>query len=886
MPISSVSKTFTPSDPVMETDLDLLAKVNNFEQLGFNQGAEQVQNEIDNWSMLSNVAKPQDRDYINKKLNNLVSGINNIGGVDLKDPNNVNAIKSLGYNVYGDNNITNAVSTTKKLQQLQQDIVDKSNGKNAKDYDPVVGNYLVNKYSDWLNDGKVGTSFEGPTELPIGTFNNYLDKVGKVTKDLTPDATSLPYGVSAQSAGYIQVGDKFIKKARYEQAIQSVTDANDMNVIKAHAWSQMRGIPDDELTGLQYNNYNSKIQDLQSQYNSLKAKRATTKDPQQQADLDGQMQQLKNGIGDINDTKQKFFNGVNGKKLDNDTRDGISTNLFYDAFVNQYSNAKAFDQNSQELKLNEPLAFTLKENRLNNEFQANNQLGWFRAKTDQDRADYEGIKAAYETMDPTLMKNFGITGPVINAPITTLTNTDNPLKISPQNTVQAADANLTNAQNRFYDVGMQYLVTHITDPNLNIDKLFIKNKDGSFQPKDRDSEEKIHQILMSKYNEINNLSNTPLEQRSNKSFGQDDLTLQRSIQDMRDAQLFKDNMKSVEDDVFKKTYGNSDLVLPRNQKITFQISPTYKTMYSYEDLNNLQENAKADPKGPAAQKLEQLKKSKVISATDGAILKQLNPNVVHGDISFSTQNSVDVFDKIKDYYDATADIWEKEGKDYKSSINYSSSLPHLKNGKLAGGWGNYLYESAKQSLLASGDKDGAASLIEDDMDLQSVSPQLDLSQPGKFKYIMNVKQSNVKDGDHKSGDKIIPVDITNMVTGDHPNPVLLNLFPKDNATAVAGMILNKNGYTPGFNQKNTLRTLGTNSIQYQIVENRDPITKQLNGFKVSAFIPGKNIVVSIPNPTTLETTLPVDMNGVQNTVNYWFQNQENIQHLLQINNVK
>ena len=168
----------------------------------------------------------------------------------LSDTNNVNAIKTWGIVLYADQNIMNPVLTTKRMQTLEQDIYTKTNGKNAKDYDSVYGEYLQNQYSDWLNDGKQGTGYSGPTSLPQGNFDQYQEKLQKGLAKLTPDLNEAPQG-TADALNYYQVGDKFIKKERVQAFIDANTTEQDHAILNAHAWKGFQGYSDTALLQLQ-----------------------------------------------------------------------------------------------------------------------------------------------------------------------------------------------------------------------------------------------------------------------------------------------------------------------------------------------------------------------------------------------------------------------------------------------------------------------------------------------------------------------------------------------------------------------------------------------------------------------------------------------------------
>src|SRR5687767_13400169 len=108
MAISYKSTVHKPIDYTQPVDLNLLGKVLQYEQGEFDKGVRNVQSTIDSIAALD-VVKDVDRQYLNTKLSNLVSSINNIGGVDYSDPNVQNQISGMGSQIYGDDKVINAV---------------------------------------------------------------------------------------------------------------------------------------------------------------------------------------------------------------------------------------------------------------------------------------------------------------------------------------------------------------------------------------------------------------------------------------------------------------------------------------------------------------------------------------------------------------------------------------------------------------------------------------------------------------------------------------------------------------------------------------------------------------------------------------------------------
>lgn len=355
MPISSVSRVFNAPDPVMETDLELLAKVNTFQQTKFDTGAAALQQEVDNWAAMTQIAKPELRQYANTKLVNLVNGISNLGGVNLSDVNNVNSLKSMGYNIYGDSRIMDGIETTMKMKALQADASKKLSGKDAGKYDNTLSNYLMKGYQEWASDGDVeNTRYDGPVALPEGNMNMINEKVQKYLKELKPDAESMPQGDLAKSYGYFQVDGKWLKGDRIREAINAVTDENDSLIFKAHGWAALNNNSDRDLQdkiGLVYDTTSANIK---RQINTLQTQLNNTSDAGTKMQIEQLIQQQKTALV-VNEKEKKAFIGK--PQLSSEEREGIQESLYRNAWQSNIENSYGYNQQKTEYKANMPLIF-------------------------------------------------------------------------------------------------------------------------------------------------------------------------------------------------------------------------------------------------------------------------------------------------------------------------------------------------------------------------------------------------------------------------------------------------------------------------------------------------------------------------------------------------
>lgn len=926
MPISSAStRVFKAEDPVMETDLQLLAKVNEYQQEKFDEGEKNLQNEINNWSMLANVAKPQDRDYINAKLNKLVSGIQQMGGVDLSDVNNVNALKAQGYNLYGDDNVMNPVLTTRKMNALQQDIYNKTNGKNAKDYDNVYGEYLLNQYQDWLNDGQQGSKFDGPTSLPQGSFDNYNKKVSDALNKLTPDLNEAPQN-AGEAWNYYQVGDKFIKKDRVIAAINAVTSAQDRDVMSAHAWKSMGVLPDAQLLALQNNSYNSKLKDLQDTYNTLQHQKSLTSDFQQKELFTSQMNQIKGSIDGINKQKQQLAT-LGQSPLDKGIQKQLRDNLFNEAYQDQWATARAFEQKKVELKMNQGRAEELKFNQHAYEF--GKMYDIHLADLDIKRSELKlkeqetmvKLYGLYSKNQAQLQNQYGVTGPALSAPLSLVTNhgKDDAIVLN-NDAIKQADANYIAQSNNFYTQGYDYLMGK--DANL-YGNYLIKDADGHWVPKDDRSRDIVNKGLQSAVDMYGNIANMSIKERNGLKLGDDDLQLFQASKDLKNAQLYKDQIKTLTDQVFRNA--GYDPPSQKNVNIKFkngtEVNLTYDKLKEMIDRNdpklkqwkddakdiNLKDQINKEVEEEAKRTGDWYKaRDSVYKKYDIGDPNQAGrrgkPWYVPG--SFST-NALDVAtDAVKEYYghDKVKDAWKNLSKDF-NVYGASVTFPTDKNGKMLPAFKplqNYLADEVRKQH-----PDQAGGVQNDDINVTQIYPVFNPST-NETKYMAKVTYQkgggSDKEGKDTKGDRSAIVDVTPEVLREHGSGGgwLSLQYADDDSQVVYGMLLNNEGKTPldksdGYASALQTHSSGLLTHRYQVVAVRNK-TNGIDAYRVNLLVPkGKdqngvaqyqtlpviNFDAITPTSKTITNQFPSNLKYVEHYMDSWFSDGDRVREFYQ-----
>jgi hypothetical protein len=929
MAISSAStRIFHAEDPVMQTDLELLAKVDQFKEEQFQEGEKQLQGEINNWSMLSNVAKPQDRQYINGKLVDLVNKVNSLGGVDLSDPNNVNSIKNLGYSLYGDQNILNAVTTTRRMNALSQDIYTKTNGKNAKDYDSVYGEYLQNQYSDWLSDGKTGTGYNGPTALPQGSFNEYQKKLQDGLAKLTPDLNEAPQG-DANALNYYQIGDKFIKKERVQAFIDANTNEQDRSILNAHAWKGFQGYSDNNLLQLQSNDYNSKIKSLQDTWNDLQHQKALSKNNWEQAELyTKQMTDVQNSIDQIKGQKGKLPVLGEGDALPKEYRENLQSSLFNTAFKEDMSNAWAFDQKKTELKTNTAEVERVRMGQ--SAYQFGKMYDIHLAELGIKEKEL-GIKQEEATVKLYgLYGMMGLNGPAGTAPLSLVTTQgkDNATVVT-NDAVQKADANYIKASTDFTTQSYNYLMSK--DANL-YGKFLIKDADGNWVPKDDRSTDILSKGIKSAVDLYGNIANMSVKERNGLKLSDDDQAFFDSSKNLKEAELYKSQIR----DLSEQVYRNVGMQSPYSANITIRLKNGVTITKSAAELKEME-----DRKDPLLDKWRELAKTEDFEADKKAELDEASNRIFKNGffgitsqerkdylkakediekkypsegffkslgrtIGVGSKNSVDnSLDRANAFYDN--DDVKKGWENLSKTFNVYGAAPNLpkKDGKINDQLGKYL-----GGLVRTQHPEIASEVKDDDMDILKVYPVFDInkSPESPVKYIAEVRYRKGAGNKKDSGDKPTTIDLTDQVMRDHQSTtggMIGNLFPSDNAEIVYGMLLNNKGATPLDPKDNYTSALQTHSSgllthKFQIVTMRNPSTQGVDSYRINVLIPKGKDQNGVPQFQTVPVINfdPVAMNSKITTYNFpanfkyatdymdsWFQSSERTKEFYKLHGI-
>lgn len=334
MSVSYLSQPVKSSAYVPPVDLGIFANVLQTKQQQFDLGAAKEQESINQMANLD-VIRPQDREYLNNKINNLTSTINNFGGKDFSDPNVLNQIEGLGNDIYGDSKVINAVTSTKQVRKLL-------NGYDQYKTDPKLSSLYssANEYidslkvNDWMNNKDVGKAYDGasaPTPF-VPYKKNMIAALDKVKADYQDNVSVDGYYISKD-------GTTRITPERLTAiALQTLTPDEQAQVYRDGVYQYRSSSPED-IVKKSLSQYQEKVDETKSMklYYESQAK-AAGEDPNARrnylilaAQKDSELASLTKDPQQVTkavvDKATKDLNGLKGEVYQNDFISGMA-NLF------------------------------------------------------------------------------------------------------------------------------------------------------------------------------------------------------------------------------------------------------------------------------------------------------------------------------------------------------------------------------------------------------------------------------------------------------------------------------------------------------------------------------------------------------------------------------
>ena len=164
---------------IQQLPVEALVSVGMQKQQQYDQGIQRIQSQIDQVAGLD-IVRPQDKEYLKSKLNQLGSKLRTVAAGDFSNFQLVNSVAGMASSVAKDENVINSVQSTAQRRNLMQRIqtdVEKGN------YNPANQYIFSDSDSSWFNDPNVGAKYTGSYKTPHDVWGKIKDIAKEVGID-------------------------------------------------------------------------------------------------------------------------------------------------------------------------------------------------------------------------------------------------------------------------------------------------------------------------------------------------------------------------------------------------------------------------------------------------------------------------------------------------------------------------------------------------------------------------------------------------------------------------------------------------------------------------------------------------------------------------------
>lgn len=347
MAVSYVSSTLKSTPYVLPVNLDLMSKVLSFKEQNFKTNASKIQNQI-NTIQSTDLIKSQDKEYLDSKINNVVTHINNLGGLDLGDYNVSNNLSQLTSDIYSDKDILESIASTQKIRSLQ-------NQYQKMQTDPKLkGSFATQNYTydmqyvnSWLNNGERTTSdtgYNGPS-----TPTPYVD-IDKAAIEAAKNVKA-NYTKSTTSDGlYIHnITKEEVTADQIKSEIKSTLFQNPQyqNQAKINSWYLNPNITGEDLYNQTLNRATVTKDRIQKDYLDYK-KIYDLATPEQKLLMTDNLNIKEKNLKAYQNTISEIKNG--GYKEFEKNKDAYRTNEYIENLTDHLSNTFSYNKSTDEAK--------------------------------------------------------------------------------------------------------------------------------------------------------------------------------------------------------------------------------------------------------------------------------------------------------------------------------------------------------------------------------------------------------------------------------------------------------------------------------------------------------------------------------------------------------
>ena len=220
--------TFNPY--IQQEPVEAMMKVGVYKQQRYDEGVQKIQESIDNIAGLD-VVRPEDKQYLESKLNQLGGQLSMVAGGDFSNFQLVNSVNGMTNQIAKDPTVVNAVANTSRYRKDLETVAKlRQEGKWADS-----NQYAFNKDADAWFSGGLDASYSANTSPYVDVSKEARDVVKAMAKDYTNEDVVFDYDESGQIVG--------VRDALTRTKIEGITPDKIQTALKTgltpQAWRQL-----------------------------------------------------------------------------------------------------------------------------------------------------------------------------------------------------------------------------------------------------------------------------------------------------------------------------------------------------------------------------------------------------------------------------------------------------------------------------------------------------------------------------------------------------------------------------------------------------------------------------------------------------------------------
>ncbi len=301
--------------PYVQTlPVEAMAKVGMYKQQRYDQGVQKIQQSIDNIAGLD-IVRPEDKQYLQSKLNQLGSQLSSVAGGDFSNFALVNSVNGMTNQIAKDPGVINAVSNTARYKK-DLATVDKLNSEGK--WAPSNQAAFQKDVNKWFQGGQ-DAIYRADVSPYVDVTKDATDIIKALAKKFTQDDVAVEQDANGKFVVYNAITRRRVEgisKERIASALQSGLSPQAMRQLSIDGMYKYSGTSPDKFISDINSNYQDRFQELTTKRKELVAALPNVS-PSQQTKMNDEIEAIDNSATSLKKEYDSISSGFQMGEVEN-----------------------------------------------------------------------------------------------------------------------------------------------------------------------------------------------------------------------------------------------------------------------------------------------------------------------------------------------------------------------------------------------------------------------------------------------------------------------------------------------------------------------------------------------------------------------------------------